>query len=546
MRDNIFENNNESNSENNNVNNMGGENQDYGFTLVETPVTEETTSNEILNSSSDYNYWDAKASEQTQDTTYQSTSYDYDASQNQNYAKEEREPENKKTKKKGGFGKTLAKTAAIAAVFGLVSGGVFQGVNVAVNGTNSTEPVTIESTKTNNSVSATNTSATKTNPTSVANLVENAMPSIVSITSTIKENINYFGKNLSQEAEGSGSGIIVGKNDDQLLIVTNNHVIDGATTISVCFIDNEIVEAEVKGTDSSADLAVVAVSTKDIKSSTLEKIKVATLGNSDDVKVGEMAVAIGNALGYGQSVTVGYIGAKDRQVATETKGSSSASTMKLLQTDAAINPGNSGGALLNLNGEVIGINSVKYASTDVEGMGYAIPISSAIPIINDLMNREVLEETEKGYLGISGADITEDNNIYNMPTGVYVAEVAEGSAAEEGGMKVGDIIVKINDTEVTSINSVQEKVNNTKVGTKITVIVKRSDNGEYKELKLDITLKGSDSLNSLNNGSASSDSNSQSGRSSEENSQQAPQDNQNEQGYDADDIFRNFIDNFGN
>lgn len=545
MRDDIFENNNENNNVNNNVNNMGGENQDYGFTLVETPVAEETDTNEISTSSSEYNYWETKASEQTQDATYQSASYGYDASENQNYTKQNTEPENKKHKKKGGFGKTLAKTAAIAAVFGLVSGGVFQGVNVAVNGTNNSQPVIIESTKSSAPVSATNTSSTKTNNASVAELVENTMPSIVSITSTIKENINYFGKNLSQEAEGSGSGIIVGKNDDQLLIVTNNHVIDGATTISVCFIDNEIVEAEVKGTDSSSDLAVVAVNTKDIKSSTLEKIKVATLGNSDDVKVGEMAVAIGNALGYGQSVTVGYIGAKDRQVATESKGSSSASTMKLLQTDAAINPGNSGGALLNLNGEVIGINSVKYASTDVEGMGYAIPISSAIPIINDLMNREVLKETEKGYLGISGADITEDNNIYNMPTGVYVAEVAEGSAAAEGGMKVGDIIVKINNTQVTSINSVQEKVNNTKVGTKITVIVKRSDNGEYKEVKLNITLKGSDSLNSLDNGS-SPNSNGQSGSSNGENGQQTPQDNQNGQGNDADDIFRNFIDNFGN
>lgn len=538
---------------NNNENNNEGLNNNYGFTLVDTPSEEteakevETVTNEVSRQhtayqspSSDYNYWDTKASEQTQNADSNSY-YNYNSSQSQSDTTSE--TESPKKKKKGGFGKTLAKTAAIAAVFGLVSGGVFQGVNLTVEHFNPTEPVTIESTKTNTTVPTTNTSSTKTSNTSVAALVKNAMPSIVSITSTIKENINYFGRNLSQEAEGSGSGIIVGKNDDQLLIVTNNHVIDGATTISVCFIDNEIVEAEVKGTDSSADLAVVAVNTKEIKESTLEKIKVAALGNSDDVEVGEMAVAIGNALGYGQSVTVGYIGAKDRQVATETSSKgASASTMKLLQTDAAINPGNSGGALLNLNGEVIGINSVKYASTDVEGMGYAIPISSAIPIINDLMNREVLAETEKGYLGIKGNDITEDTNIYNMPLGVYVSEVAEGGAAEKGGMKAGDIIVKINDTEVTSINSVQEKVNSTKVGTKITVVVKRSDNGEYKDVKLNITLQGADSLDKFNDES-SSESESESSRSR---NRQNQEDSQNEQEYDANDIFRDFIENFGN
>ncbi|MSS62702.1 S1C family serine protease [Velocimicrobium porci] len=552
MRDEFYNNNN--NGENN-LQNDESLKETYDFTLVNSPeskTSEDNNSTKDSQTASDYNYWKAQVEEQTpktEQTSYQAPAYGYDSdnfSQSQTestaFTVEDKEVKDKKQKK--GFGRTLGRTAAIAAVFGLVAGGVFQGTNLAVSHFNSSNPVTIESTKTGSSVTATTTSSkstSSTDDTSVANLVENAMPSIVSITSTVEENINYFGRNLSQQAEGSGSGIIVGQNDNQLLIATNNHVIDGAKTISVCFIDNEVVEAEVKGTDSSADLAVVAVNVKDIKESTLKEIKVATLGDSDDVKVGEMAVAIGNALGYGQSVTVGYISAKDRQVAVENSSSKSSSTsMKLLQTDAAINPGNSGGALLNLKGEVIGINSVKYASTDVEGMGYAIPISTAIPIINDLMNREVLTENEKGYLGITGTDITENNNIYNMPTGVYVYEVAKDSAAEEGGMKVGDIIVKINDREISSIEAVKEKVNSLKVGTKITVVVKRNDNGEYKEVKLNITLKGSGSLSSLDNNSKNSDTTTQ-------NNQQAPNSSQDDsQSYSADDIFKNFIENFGN
>lgn len=397
------------------------------------------------------------------------------------------------TPKKESFGKKLAKTAAMAAVFGLVAGVVFQGVNVV-----SSKVFGIESTTTSNntpiSVTQTTSDGTTTS-TDVSALVENAMPAMVSITSTIVENYSYFGHTLSQEAEGSGSGIIVGKNNNQLLIVTNNHVIDGAKTISVCFIDKEIVQADVKGTDPSSDLAVVAVDIEDIKPETMSVIKVAALGSSEDLKLGQMAVAIGNALGYGQSVTVGYISAVDRTVSVGS--GNSATTMALVQTDAAINPGNSGGALLNMKGEVIGINSAKLADTDVEGMGYAIPISDAIPIINELMNREVLEESEKGYLGITGQDITEENNIYNMPTGVYVYEVAEEGAAKEAGMQQGDIIVKINGTAVQNMAAVQNKVNNTKVGTKITVTVMRNVNGSYEEIELEVTLKGYDSLNSL-------------------------------------------------
>ena len=415
--------------------------------------------------------------------------------------------DNNGKKKKDSFPKKLLKTVTLAAVFGLVASATFQGGNligaklfgVETNISNETEHTggteQIEDKKEPLSVTQTNAQGTFPVATDVSNLVENTMPSMVAITSTIVENYSYFGRTFSQEADGSGSGIIVGKNDNQLLIVTNNHVIDGAKTISVCFIDKEIVQAEVKGTDPASDLAVVAIDMDTIKDSTKALIKVATLGSSEDVKLGQMAVAIGNALGYGQSVTVGYISAKDRNI---TVGSgSSAATMNLLQTDAAINPGNSGGALLNLKGEVIGINSAKLADTDVEGMGYAIPITEAIPIINELMNREVLKESEKGYLGITGQDITEENNIYNMPTGVYVYEVAEEGAAKEAGMQQGDIIVKINGNTVKNMEAVQNKVNNTKVGTKITVTVMRNINGTYQEVELEVTLKGYASLNSL-------------------------------------------------
>ena len=440
------------------------------------------------NGTSDYN-----------NSNYYNSSYN---SSNYNFS-----DDNNGKKKKDSFPKKLLKTVTLAAVFGLVASATFQGGNligdklfgVEANVSNETEHTgereQIEDKKEPLSVTQTNKEGTFPVATDVSNLVENTMPSMVAITSTIVENYSYFGRTFSQEADGSGSGIIVGKNDNQLLIVTNNHVIDGAKTISVCFIDKEIVQAEVKGTDPASDLAVVAIDMDTIKDSTKTLIKVATLGSSEDVKLGQMAVAIGNALGYGQSVTVGYISAKDRNI---TVGSgSSATTMNLLQTDAAINPGNSGGALLNLKGEVIGINSAKLADTDVEGMGYAIPITEAIPIINELMNREVLEESEKGYLGITGQDITEENNIYNMPTGVYVYEVAEEGAAKEAGMQQGDIIVKINGNTVKNMEAVQNKVNNTKVGTKITVTVMRNINGTYQEVELEVTLKGYASLNSL-------------------------------------------------
>ncbi|MDF2950900.1 MAG: 2-alkenal reductase, partial [Anaerocolumna sp.] len=304
------------------------------------------------------------------------------------------------------------------------------------------------------------------------------------------ETTDWFGQQYSEEYQGSGSGIIVGKNEKELLIATNNHVVEGAEPITVTFIDDTKAEAIIKGTDAVADLAVISIDLSTIKEETLNTIKIATLGDSDDVKVGQMAIAIGNALGYGQSVTVGYISAKDRAVAIE------GNTMVLLQTDAAINPGNSGGALLNMKGEVIGINSVKYASSEVEGMGYAIPISRAMPIINELMNRETLAEDEKGYLGVYIRQVTEEvAQTYNWPVGVYVISTIEGGAAESAGIIAGDIITKVNQTEVTAESQLQEKVNSYRAGTEVTLTVMRMENGQYIEREIVVTLGKSATLN---------------------------------------------------
>lgn len=327
----------------------------------------------------------------------------------------------------------------------------------------------------------------------ISDVVNDTMPAIVSITSKSTSTGFWFGQQYSQPTEGSGSGIIVGKDDNELLIATNNHVVEGAEEIIVTFIDGKKATAIVKGTDAVADLAVITIDISTMEKKTIDQIKIATLGNSDETKVGEMSIAIGNALGYGQSVTVGYISAKDREV-TVPDGYSS-KKMILLQTDAAINPGNSGGALLNTKGEVIGINTIKYAEETVEGMGYAIPITRATPIINELMNREILKENEKGYLGILGADVTEqDSQMYKIPIGVYISEVVEGGAAAKGGLLSGDIITQVNDIEVTSITQLKEYVNSIKVGTKVKVVYMRSVNGEYQEFKTEVVLGANPNL----------------------------------------------------
>ena len=395
----------------------------------------------------------------------------------------------------------------------------------------------------------------------VSEIVSEALPSIVSITTkSVQEVQNYFGmygmygyapQQQEQEVEGSGSGIIVGKNDDELLIATNYHVVEGADTLSVAFTDGNAVEASVKGFDEERDLAVVSVSLDDVEDDTMDAISIANIGSSDDLKVGEQVVAIGNALGYGQSVTTGIVSAKNRRMDSDnntvTDGSDDSSDgVNLIQTDAAINPGNSGGALINMQGQVIGINSAKIAASEVEGVGYAIPISVAKPIIEDLMNKENLKDSEKGYLGISGRTVSDEMAAYNMPNGVYVAEVSKNGAADKAGIQKGDIITSINNMEVRSIESLQEKANSYKKGTQVEIILQRSDSGTYKEKKVKVTLQGSSSLNGLSSGK-SSNNDSQSGNSGN-NSQNGNNGNNGNSGSDSgsgNDWF-GFGDLFGN
>ena len=332
------------------------------------------------------------------------------------------------------------------------------------------------------------------------------MPSIVSITGKFETTSqSWFGQTQSSESEGVGSGIIIGKKDGKILIVTNNHVVADAKSLSVGFVDGKSASATIRGTDSDADLAVVEVNTKDMKASTLKKIAVITLGDSSKLKTGERAIAIGNALGYGQSVTGGYISALNRQVQLTDK------TMTLIQTDAAINPGNSGGALLNSKGELIGINTVKYSSEDVEGMGYAIPINTAKPIINKLIKNEATSESEQAYLGVSGQTI--DSSMasqFDMPSGVYVQQVIKSSPAQKAGISAGDVIVSIDGSSVSTMDGLKEKISNLKAGKKVKIVVKRQNQmGTYEKKTLAVTLgKKSDAPSTSSNSGSSNSSNS--------------------------------------
>ena len=383
----------------------------------------------------------------------------------------------------GGKRRYVAKLIASALVFGLVAGAAFQGFNYCYYKVN---PEASQKNQIQSTTTLTTSSDTVQTTTDLSEMVENVMPSIVSITSVIEQTINYgfWGQSGTQEAEGAGSGIIIGQNNSELLIVTNYHVIEDAKKISVAFCDSSDVEATVKGSDSDADLAVVAVPLSSMQDSTKSAIKVATLGKSSSLKVGEPAIAIGNALGYGQSVTAGYVSALDREVALTDK------TMTLLQTDAAINPGNSGGALLNMKGEVIGINTVKYSDTTVEGMGYAIPIDTAYPIIQNLMNQETIPESKQAYLGITGSDVSESySKQFNLPTGIYVQSVQEGSPAEKGGIYAGDIITKFDGNSVSTMENLINRLSNHQAGETITLTVKRmNQQGTFEEKELTITL----------------------------------------------------------
>lgn len=398
-----------------------------------------------------------------------------DLNQKKKKTKKEKKPSN-------GKGKKVFSFICAAIAFGLIAGGVMFGVNTLGNkllGNGKSNVVTEVAT-----VAASETAGTEKPTNTVADVAEKVMPSIVAITNTSVQTVRSWFQSYEQEVSGSGSGIIIGQTDTEILIATNNHVIEGAKELTVAFFDETAVEATIKGADSSTDLAVIVVKTADMSPETLSSIKIAALGSSDDLRVGEAAIAIGNALGYGQSVTVGYISAVNREVDVED------TSMTLLQTDAAINPGNSGGALLNANGEVIGINTVKFVDSTVEGMGYAIPISTAIPIINDLMNQEVIAESEQGYLGIQGNDITDEYaQGFNMPKGVYVVKIIEGSPADGSGLKAGDIITKFANRDVGSMETLQNILSNKKAGEEIEMVVQRNtEKGDYEEVILTVIL----------------------------------------------------------
>lgn len=330
----------------------------------------------------------------------------------------------------------------------------------------------------------------------VSSIVENVMPSVVSITNlSVQQVQSFFGGTFEQESQSAGSGIIISQTDDELLIVTNYHVIENCETLTVTFDDESSVEADVKGTDSSHDLAVIAVPLDKISDDTMDAISIATLGDSTKLKAGEPAIAIGNALGYGQSVTVGVISALNRETTTTNQftGETESDGVKLIQTDAAINPGNSGGALLNANGEVIGINSAKLASTEVEGMGYAIPISDVSDIIDDLMNQKTkkkVAESDKGYIGIAGWDvIDEDVQKYGVPHGVYVREVIKGGGAEAAGIEVGDVITGLNGTSISGMDELQNELQYYAVGETVSVTIQVPKNRrEYVEKTVEVTL----------------------------------------------------------
>lgn len=417
-------------------------------------------------------------------------------------AEEANDYSNPKKNKNGGRGKYIAKLAASAVAFGLIAGLVMQGVTYGFSragiGNGATQLATTKTTSSSSSTSSNDLSGVS----------KNVMPSIVSITGKFETTSqSWFGQTQSSESEGVGSGIIIGKKDGKILIVTNNHVVADAKSLSVGFVDGKSASATIRGTDSDADLAVVEVDTKNMKSSTLKKIAVITLGDSSKLQTGERAIAIGNALGYGQSVTGGYISALNRQVQLTDK------TMTLIQTDAAINPGNSGGALLNSKGELIGINTVKYSSEDVEGMGYAIPINTARPIINKLIKNEATSESEQAYLGVSGQTI--DSSMasqFDMPSGVYVQQVIKSSPAQKAGISAGDVIVSFNGSNVSTMDGLKEKISNLKAGKKVKVVVKRQNQmGTYEKKTLTVTLgKKSDAPSTSSNSSNSNSNNSNS------------------------------------
>ena len=526
------------NLENNRINNQENNSQQVAIdvTPIEESVTQENTEShrysyrEQGTGGSSYQYDNGNNSNDTYNNSYSSHGWrDESTYNNENYYgnippepdKRRRQRKNGSKNNKNGMGKKAAKLVASAAVFGLVAGACFVGVSVAKDKLYPSTADRIETTSgTTSAKSETSSSGSSSSSSNVANEV---MPSVVSITSTIQSS-NYYGFG-TQESEGAGSGFIVAKTKDNLMIATNNHVVSDATSLTVGFADDTTAKATVVGTDSSADLAVISVKIKDIKDSTASKIKVATLGSSDDLKVGEEVVAIGNALGYGQSVTTGVVSAKNREVSL-TDG-----TMNLLQTDAAINPGNSGGVLINMDGQVVGINNAKLEDTSVEGMGYAIPITTAKTILTDLMNASSVSTKDAAFLGVVGRDINESySSALGIPSGIYVSQVVSGSPAEKAGISAGDVITKFEGNNVSTMSGLKEKLALKKANTKVKITFKRANqSGTYEEKTVTVTLgkksdfsdvttdnssdSSNDSNNNSNNGNNNGNSNGNSGNS---------------------------------
>ena len=525
------------NLENNRINNQENNSQQVAIdvTPIEESVTQENTEShrysyrEQGTGGSSYQYDNGNNSNDTYNNSYSSHGWrDESTYNNENYYgnippepdKRRRQRKNGSKNNKNGMGKKAAKLVASAAVFGLVAGACFVGVSVAKDKLYPSTADRIETTSgTTSAKSETSSSGSSSSSSNVASVVNEVMPSVVSITSTIQSS-NYYGFG-TQESEGAGSGFIVAKTKDNLMIATNNHVVSDATSLTVGFADDTTAKATVVGTDSSADLAVISVKLSDIKDSTASKIKVATLGSSDDLKVGEEVVAIGNALGYGQSVTTGVVSAKNREISL-TDG-----TMNLLQTDAAINPGNSGGVLINMDGQVVGINNAKLEDTSVEGMGYAIPITTAKTILTDLMNASSVSTKDAAFLGVVGRDINESySSALGIPSGIYVSQVVSGSPAEKAGISAGDVITKFEGNNVSTMSKKKKKLALKKANTKVKITFKRANqSGTYKEKTVTVTLgkksdfsdvttdNSSDSSNDSNNGNNNGNSNGNSGNS---------------------------------
>ena len=403
--------------------------------------------------------------------------YDY------NYMQQPQEPQ--EPKKKVGLGGKIIATVVLAIVFGVLASVSYQVSNRFFQGVFGKPAYESNDGKVVSSTEVTANNGTSVNS-DIANVAESVMPSVVSIVNlSIQEVQNFFfGGTTQYESQSSGSGIVIGQNETELLLVTNNHVVEGSKTLTVTFKDGKSVEAQIKGTDSDLDLAILSVPLNAIESSTLEVIKVATLGDSDALRVGEPAIAIGNALGYGQSVTAGIISALNCTIENY-EG-------KLIQTDAAINPGNSGGALLNANGEVIGINTAKVSDEQVEGMGYAIPITDVVDILNELMNKETrtkVPEAQRGSIGIKGITVAADmSQYYNMPEGVYVSELIEGGSAEKAGLPVNSIITKIDGNSVDSMEELQEELQYYRAGDTVELTIQIQERNGYVKEKISVTL----------------------------------------------------------